>query len=96
MCVLTKELINNIYKHSQGTYLSYQIQQAGQGIAIELESDGADGRDLDAILSPKRGVLLMKMLVNTQSGELNYQLNGDVLSTRILLKGGPHEVITSR
>lgn len=94
--MLTKELINNIYKHSQGTYLSYQIQQAGQGIAIELESDGADGRDLDAILSPKRGVLLMKMLVNTQSGELNYQLNGDVLSTRILLKGGPHEVITSR
>ncbi|MGO4936472.1 hypothetical protein ACTQ54_02350 [Fundicoccus sp. Sow4_H7] len=93
---MTKELINNIYKHSQGTYLSYQIQQAGQGIAIELESDGADGRDLDAILSPKRGVLLMKMLVNTQSGELNYQLNGDVLSTRILLKGGPHEVITSR
>lgn len=96
VCVLTKELINNIYKHSQGTYLSYQIQQANQDILIALESDGADGQDFDKIQASKRGVLLIKMLVNTQSGELNYQLIGDILSTQILLKGGPHEAITSR
>ncbi|MGX7092374.1 sensor histidine kinase [Hutsoniella sourekii] len=96
VCVLTKELINNIYKHSQGTYLSYQIQQAGQDILIELESDGADGQDLDEIQASKRGVLLMKMLVNTKSGALNYQLNGDILSTQILLKGGPYEATNPR
>lgn len=96
VCVLTKELINNIYKYSQGTYLSYQIQQTGQDILIELESDGADSSDLEEIKGSKRGVLLMKMLVNTQSGELNYQLNGDILSTQILLKGGHHEATHSR
>ncbi|RLK63910.1 hypothetical protein D3H64_01830 [Atopobacter sp. AH10] len=95
VCILTKELINNIYKHSQGTYLSYQIQQVGQDILIELESDGADDQDIEEIQASKRGVLLMKMLVNTQSGELNYQLNADVLTTKILLKGGPHEAINS-
>lgn len=96
VCVLTKELINNVYKHSQGSYLSYQIKQAGQDIAIELESDGANGQDLDEIQASKRGVLLMKMLVNTQSGELNYKLNGDILSTQILLKGDPHEATNPR
>ncbi|KAA9220406.1 MULTISPECIES: sensor histidine kinase [Aerococcus] len=95
LCILTKELVNNVYKHSQGTYLSYQIKEASQELIVEIESDGASAENLADIQNSKRGVFLLKMLVETQSGSLNYQLNGDVLSTRVCLKGESHENLTS-
>ena len=60
---------------------------------MEVESDGASAQDLALIQSSKRGVLLMRLIVDTQSGDLDYQLNGEVLTARVRLKGGHHETI---
>lgn len=93
LCILSKELLNNVYKHSTGTYVSYRVALEGADVLLEVESDGASAQDLALIQSSKRGVLLMRLIVDTQSGDLDYQLNGEVLTARVRLKGGHHETI---
>lgn len=84
--VVSKELINNIYKHSKASFLNYNLYREEKNIIIEIESDGANDEDFKRINESKRGLLLLKLLIDMNSGSLDYELNKDVLKTKVILE----------
>ncbi|MDY3105816.1 hypothetical protein [Fenollaria sp.] len=84
--IVSKELINNIYKHSRASFLNYNLYREEKNIIIEIESDGASDDDFKRINESKRGLLLLKLLIDMNSGELYYELNKDVLKTKVILE----------
>ena len=92
--VVSKELINNIYKHSKASFLNYNLYREEKNIIIEIESDGASDDDFKRINESKRGLLLLKLLINMNSGELYYELNKDVLKTKVILEVSDETNIT--
>lgn len=94
--IITRELINNVYKHSNGSYLNYRLFKIENDIIMSLESDGADSKDLISIEKSKRGVLLLKLLVESNSGKIDYKLEEDLLSTTVKLEVGDENTIVRR
>lgn len=84
--VISKELINNVYKHSNATYLNYKIYNKDDFLIIEIDSDGASSEDFNNIKESKRGVLLLNLLIDSNSGNITYELNEGVLSTTVVLE----------
>ncbi len=94
IAVVSKELINNIYKHSKASYLNYRLYPKASRVFIELESDGTSVEDYNRIKDSKRGLLLLKLLIDMNSGELYYELNKDVLKTKVILEVSDETNIT--
>lgn len=86
LCIITKELVNNIYKHSHGSYIIYKLTQEEGEIRLELESDGAKKDDLQKIQHSRRGLLLVRLLVEKYAGTMTYQLENQILTTQVILK----------
>lgn len=84
--VVSKELINNIYKHSNASFLNYNLYRKEKNIIIEIESDGASDEDFKRINESKRGLLLLKLLIDMNSGSIDYELNKDILKTKVTLE----------
>ncbi len=84
--IITRELVNNVYKHSNGSYLNYKIFKNGKNICINLESNGADSKDILNIEKSTRGVMVLKLLVESNSGKIDYNLEKDLLSTTVKLE----------
>lgn len=84
--VVSKELINNIYKHSRASFLNYNLYREDKNIIIEIESDGASDDDFKRINDSKRGLLLLKLLIDMNSGRLDYELNKNILKTKVILE----------
>lgn len=84
--VVSKELINNIYKHSKASFINYNLYREEKNIIIEIESDGANDDDFKRINDSKRGLLLLKLLIDMNSGSLDYELNKDILKTKVILE----------
>lgn len=84
--IISKELINNVYKHSDANYLSYKLYKKGNFVYIEMESDGTGPDDYNKIKDSKRGVLLLNLLIDSNAGNISYGLNKDILSTRVCLE----------
>ncbi len=89
--IISKELINNVYKHSDASYLNYKLYRKESLILIEIDSDGASLSDYEKIKESKRGVLLLNLLIDSNSGNISYSLNSDILSTRVCLEVGKDE-----
>ena len=53
---------------------------------MEVESDGMDHEDFKNIEDSKRGVLLLKMLISSNEGEISYEDRGRTLYTKIRLR----------
>ena len=51
------------------------------------ESDGANKQDYEKIEKSIGGVLILKLLVSKNHGEMEYEYNGGILKTRISLGG---------
>lgn len=83
---ITKELVNNIYKHSEATYIFYRLYEDEDFILMEVESDGMREEDFKNIQDSKRGVLLLKMLIRTKEGEIAYEDRDGSLYTRIKIR----------
>ena len=84
--MVSKELVNNIYKHSEGRYLNYSLRIEDNKVLINLESDGATKEDFKNIQESKRGILILTLLVESNSGKINYDLKGDKLLTQVLME----------
>ena len=84
--IISKELINNVYKHSDAKYLYYKLYKKGNFVIIEMDSDGASLSDFNNIRESKRGVLLLNLLIDSNSGNISYSINKDILSTRVYLE----------
>ncbi|NMW84320.1 histidine kinase [Peptoniphilus sp. AGMB00490] len=84
--IILKELINNVYKHSDAKYLNYKLYKKGNFVIIEMDSDGASPADYNKINESKRGVLLLKLLIDSNAGNISYGLNKDILSTKVCLE----------
>lgn len=84
--IITRELVNNVYKHSNGSYLNYKIFKNGKDICINLESNGAVSKDILNIEKSTRGVMVLKLLVESNSGKILYNLEKDLLSTTVKLE----------
>ncbi len=84
--VVSKELINNIYKHSNASFLNYNLYREEKNIIIEIESDGASDVDFKRINESKRGLLLLKLLIDMNSGSIDYELSKDILKTKVTLE----------
>ena len=84
--LITKELVNNIYKHSKATYIFYRLYEDRDFIIMEVESDGMAEGDFKNIEDSKRGVLLLKMLISSNEGEISYEDRGRTLYTKIRLR----------
>lgn len=86
LLLVSKELVNNIYKHSEGRYLNYSLSMEDNKVLINLESDGATKEDFKKIQDSKRGILILTLLVESNSGKINYDLKGDKLFTQVLME----------
>ena len=86
LLLVSKELVNNIYKHSEGRYLNYHLSMEDNKVLINLESDGATKEDFKKIQDSKRGILILTLLVESNSGKINYDLKGDKLFTQVLME----------
>lgn len=86
IAIISKELINNVYKHSDATYLNYKLYRKESLIVIEMDSDGASLSDFNNIRESKRGVLLLNLLIDSNLGNISYSINKDILSTRVYLE----------
>lgn len=86
IALITKELVNNIYKHSEATYIFYRLYEDRGFIIMEVESDGMDEEDFKNIEDSKRGVLLLKLLISSNEGEISYEDRGRTLYTKIRLR----------
>ena len=86
LLLVSKELVNNIYKHSEGRYLNYSLSMEDNKVLINLESDGATKEDFKNIQESKRGILILTLLVESNSGKINYDLKGDKLFTQVLME----------
>ena len=86
LLLVSKELVNNIYKHSDGRYLNYSLSMEDNKVLINLESDGATKEDFKKIQDSKRGILILTLLVESNSGKINYDLKGDKLFTQVLME----------
>ena len=86
IALITKELVNNIYKHSEATYIFYRLYKDRGFIIMEVESDGMAEGDFKNIADSKRGVLLLKMLISSNEGEISYEDRGRTLYTKIRLR----------
>ncbi|WP_296256480.1 hypothetical protein [uncultured Ezakiella sp.] len=86
LLLISKELVNNIYKHSEGSYLNYSLSMEDGKVLINLESDGATKEDFKKIQDSKRGILILTLLVESNSGKINYDLKGDKLFTQVLME----------
>lgn len=86
LLLVSKELVNNIYKHSEGRYLNYHLSMEDNKVLINLESDGATREDFKKIQDSKRGILILTLLVESNSGKINYDLKGDKLFTQVLME----------
>lgn len=84
--IISKELINNVYKHSDASYLKYKLYRKESLIVIEMDSDGASISDFNKIKESKRGVLLLNLLIDSNAGNISYSLNRDILSTSVCLE----------
>lgn len=84
--IISKELINNVYKHSDATYLNYKMYKKESLIVIEMDSDGASHSDYEKIKESKRGVLLLNLLIDSNAGNISYSIKKDILSTRVCLE----------
>ena len=86
IALITKELVNNIYKHSEATYIFYRLYEDRGFIIMEVESDGMAEEDFKNIEDSKRGVLLLKMLISSNEGEISYEDRRRTLYTKIRLR----------
>lgn len=86
IALITKELVNNIYKHSEASYIFYRLYEDRGFIIMEVESDGMAEGDFKNIEDSKRGVLLLKMLISSNEGEISYEDRGRILYTKIRLR----------
>lgn len=86
IALITKELVNNIYKHSEATYIFYRLYEDRGFIIMEVESDGMAEEDFKNIGDSKRGILLLRMLISSNEGEISYEDRGRTLYTKIRLR----------
>ena len=83
--IITKELINNIYKHSKGSKITYKMDFEGGAIILRITSDGASERDFKNIGESRGGVLFMKFLLDSHGGDIKYFYEGGILKTQVIL-----------
>lgn len=83
---ITKELVNNIYKHSDASYIFYRLYEDEDFIIMEVESDGMIEEDFKNIEDSKRGVLLLKVLLTSKEGEISYEDRDGSLYTKIKIR----------
>lgn len=85
--VISKELLNNIYKHSNASYVKYSLTPYDNGVYIQVENDKARKEDIINLKNSKRGILFIKALVHSDGGSIDFVLNKEVLITKLYIKG---------
>ena len=84
---ISKELINNIFKHSNATYIKYEIKlDENMVLIINCKSDGASAIDYENIFKSKGGVLLLRVLVEANNGKLTYNYSNGILWSSVELE----------
>lgn len=83
--IITKELINNIYKHSKGSKITYKMDLEGGDIILKVTSDGASQSDFKNIGESSGGVLFMKFLIDSFGGDIKYFYKDGILKTQVRL-----------
>ncbi len=82
-----KELINNVYKHSQATYIKFNIYDRENGIFIECLNDGVNEEDYKKAMESRGGILILGILVSNYGGDINFYFKDSILSAIIQLEG---------
>ncbi len=86
---ISKELINNVYKHSRSSFLHYDIELKDENtIKIKCISDGATFEDYEKTKSSKGGVLMLRLLIKRNNGTMEYGYSNGVLSSDVEIKAG--------
>lgn len=83
--IITKELLNNIYKHSRGSKITYKMDLEGGDIILKVTSDGESQNDFNNIGESRGGVLFMKFLIESLGGDIKYFYKDGILKTQVRL-----------
>lgn len=83
LLLITKELLNNSFKHGNGTYIIYLLEQKESRLYLTIENDGVREDDFENIKKSKKGVLLLNMLVEARSGNISRKYFKNTLKTEV-------------
>lgn len=83
--IITKELINNIYKHSNASKITYNLDLDQGDLILKVTSDGASQRDFKNIGESRGGVLFMEFLLESIGGDIRYFYKDGILKTQVRL-----------
>ncbi|WP_296115221.1 hypothetical protein [uncultured Anaerococcus sp.] len=86
LVIIVKELLNNIYKHSQGKTINLNLYSVNDGYRLKIISDGTKREDYLNILNSKSGVLFIKFLVDSNGGTVDYFYENGILMTEVFIK----------
>lgn len=85
---IIKELVNNIYKHANATFIYLEISlNEDDNIVITCENDGVKPGNIESIRSSKGGLLFLTLLIKGAGGNINYLENNGFLTTIVVLGG---------
>ncbi|SHH69675.1 Signal transduction histidine kinase [Anaerosphaera aminiphila DSM 21120] len=84
---ISKELINNVYKHSQATYAEFNIYDKENRIFIECSNDGVNEENYRKVMKSKGGILILGILVSNYGGDIRFDFEDNILKVLIRLEG---------
>lgn len=89
-CVLnvSRELINNAYKHSCAKWIALSIDRDVEGGILRLQcaNDGVDSNQYDRTSIAKRGIVMVETLIKKRHGVLHYTFEEGVLTAHISME----------
>lgn len=84
---ITKELVNNTYKHSLAKYIDYFIDLDNDKLLIQSTNDGATKEDYQKAKESIGGILMIRMLISKYDGELFFEYGENKFKIEVLLGG---------
>ena len=84
---ITKELVNNSYKHSLAKYIDYFIDSYNDKLLIQCINDGATKEDYQKAKESIGGILMIRMLISKYDGELFFEYGENKFKIEVLLGG---------
>lgn len=90
---ISKELLNNAFKHSKGEYIDFKIYTVDKEIYISCENNGVTLENYKRAMKSKNGLLVLKLMIEKYNGVLDIDYILDKLIVSISL-GGKDEYTT--
>ncbi len=86
MFVSTRELINNIYQHANGSFIDYSLNKDKDHDILTIINDGTSSDQYDKIVKSKNGLMILRSMLEAKGASLNFDNNDGYLTAKVKIK----------